>query len=193
MKIFTQLMLFTALAVGARGAEAGEKAGVTLPDTITVAGKPLVLNGMGLREATFLGIDVYVAGLYLEHPTSNAGQIIGSDEVKLLVLRFVRDVDHGDIVKAWTEGFAKNATVPVPRIRPMIDQLNAWMPSFKKGDTLTFSYVPGRGVEVAVNTARKGTIQDADFAHSLFAIWLGAKPPNSALKRGLLGNHRPGV
>jgi hypothetical protein len=37
---------------------------------ITVAGKTLTLNGMGLREATILNIDVYVAGLYVEHPST---------------------------------------------------------------------------------------------------------------------------
>jgi hypothetical protein len=105
------------------------------------------------------------------------------------VLRFVRDVDRDDIVKAWSDGFKNNATVPVARLKPLIDRLNSWMPEFDDGDTLTFSYVPGQGVEVTVNGVRKGSIQGTDFARSLFSIWLGAKPPTKALKNGLLGNH----
>lgn len=171
---------------------AGKKAGVTMPDQITIAGKNLTLNGMGLREATWLKIDVYVAGLYLEQVSSNPATILGANEVKVLTLKFVRDVDHGDIVDAWNSGFKNNATVPLAQIKPAIDQLNKWMPSFEDGDTLTFVYVPGAGVTVAVNGVRKGTIQGEDFAHSLFSIWLGPKPPSGDLKRGILGKH-PGV
>jgi hypothetical protein len=167
---------------------AGTKAGVTMPDGVTVGNQQLVLNGMGLREAT-LGIDVYVAGLYVVHPTSNAAQLIDTREPKQLVLKFVHDVEHDKIVKAWHEGFAKNATVPMSKLRPYMAQLDAWMPSFSDGDTLTFTYVPETGVTVAVNGERHGEIRDADFARSLFAIWLGPRPPSGELKRGLLGSH----
>ena len=183
------LAIAAAVMTGAGQAEAGKKAGVTMPDTITVAGRSLILNGMGLREATFLKIDVYVAGLYLEHASSSPAAIIAADEVKQLVLRFVRDVDRADIVEAWNAGFAGNATVPVATLRPLIDRLNGWMPKFSDGDTLTFRYVPGDGVTVEINGARKGVINDANFARSLFAIWLGPKPPTADLKRGLLGSH----
>jgi len=40
---------------------------------------------------------------------------------------------------------------------------------------------------VDVNGAVKGTIAGDDFARALFAIWLGARPPNAELKTGLLG------
>lgn len=160
-----------------------------MPDRLPVAGKELVLNGMGLREATFLNVDVYVAGLYVEHPSSNPARLLAPDETKLLVLRFVRDVDRGDITDAWNTGFKKNATVPVAQLRPLIERLNSWMPAFKDGDTLAFTYVPGEGVAVDVNGTRKGVIKGDDFARSLFSIWLGPNPPNKGLKKGLLGNH----
>lgn len=169
---------------------AGTKAGVTMPDRVTVGGQSLVLNGMGLREAT-LGIDVYVAGLYVQHPTSDPASLIDARQPKQLVLKFVHDVGHDKIVKAWHEGFAKSATVPMSRLRPYIAQLDAWTPSFSDGDTLTFTYVPGTGVTVAVNGATKGTIADPDFAQSLFAIWLGPRPPSGELQRGLLRGSPP--
>ena len=165
---------------------AAKLAGVTMPDTMSVAGKSLVLNGVGLREATVLKVDVYVAGLYLEHKSFDPAEVVASNEVKLLVLRFVRDVDRGDIVKAWNEGFKNNATVPLARIQPGIDQLNAWMPKLRDGDTLAFAFIPDKGVEVSVNNAPKGTIPGGDFARSLLAIWLGPKPPTGDLKRGLM-------
>ncbi len=161
-----------------------------MPDTITVGNTRLALNGMGVREATLFKVDVYVAGLYVEHVSSNPATLIRTDETKRIVMYFVRDVGHDDIVKAWNTGFRDNATVPVGQLQPYIARLNAWMPSFKKGDTLVFTYVPGRGVTVEINGVVKGTIENPDFARSLFSIWLGRKPPTGDLKKGLLGSHR---
>ena len=183
------MLLALAVCVGASAAFAGKKAGVTMPDTITLAGKSLYLNGMGLREATWLDIDVYVAGLYVEHPTSNAQVLVYSNETKQLVLKFVRDVGRKDIVKAWNEGFTNNSTVPVAKLQAAISQLDTWMPSFSDGDTLYFTYIPGKGVYVSINGTQKGMIPGEDFARSLFSIWLGPKPPTKDLKRGLLGSH----
>ncbi|MBL9014723.1 MAG: chalcone isomerase family protein [Myxococcales bacterium] len=160
-----------------------------MPDTMVLAGKRLTLNGMGLREATVFNVNVYVAGLYLETVSSNANAIVQSNQVKILTLRFVRDVDRGDITKAWRDGFKNNATVKLATIQPLIDRLNAWMPDFSDGDVLTFSYVPDTGVTVVINGQVKGTINHEEFARSLFSIWLGQKPPTKALRSGLLGKH----
>jgi hypothetical protein len=161
-----------------------------MPDSVNVAGKQLVLNGMGLREATFLNVHVYVAGLYVERRSSDAEQLIASNQSKQIVLRFVRSVDRGDIVKAWREGFSANARVPMAALQARIDQLDSYMPEkLADGDTLTFTYLPGRGTEVAVNGATKGLIPGDDFGRSLVAIWLGPKPPGKGLKQGLLGGH----
>jgi hypothetical protein len=182
-------VVFAIICVGARPAAAGEKAGVKLPDAMEIAGKHLTLNGMGLREATWLKIDVYVAGLYLETVSSDAPAIVRSNQVKRLVLRFVRDVDRSDILEAWHDGFKANATVKLAAIQPLIDQLDRWMVDFSDGDTLAFTDVPGEGIHVEINGARKGVLKGDDFARSLFSIWLGPKPPTTALKTGLLGKH----
>jgi hypothetical protein len=170
---------------------AGEKAGVQMPDRMEASGKSLQLNGMGLREATIAKIDVYVAGLYLERPSSNPAEIVGSPQVKVLTLKFVRDVDREDILKAWHDGFRGNATAaaPLPKIQDRMNQLDSWMRDFSKGDTLTFTFVPGQGVHVDINGARAGTIAGDDFSASLLSIWLGPNPPTGDLKRGLLGRH----
>lgn len=181
---------FLILAFATLGtAEAGKLAGVEMADTADVAGKHLVLNGMGLREVTWLGVDVYVAGLYVEHASSNPAKLIADDETKMIVLRFKRHVDRDDISNAWREGFSANATVPLAQIQPNVDQLVNWMPAFNKGDTLAFVCIPGKGVTVEVNGKRKGVLQGTEFERSLFAVWLGAKPPTDEIKRGLLGRH----
>lgn len=182
------LLLIALLCAFVAPVAAGEKAGVRMPDTIEVAGKRLVLNGMGLREATMFNVNVYVAGLYLERVSSDAPGIVASNQVKHLVLKFVRDVDRKDIVKAWREGFAKNSVMRTQTTQALA-QLERWMTDFEDGDTLVFSYVPNEGVTVLVNGAKKGTIAGEEFSRALFSIWLGKHPPNKGLKKGILGNH----
>jgi hypothetical protein len=180
-------MVLTTLLAVVPLASAGERAGVKMNDTVNVGGKTLTLNGMGLREATMLKVDVYVAGLYLEHVSSNPQQILASNEPKVIVLKFKRDVGRDDIVKAWREGFEKNAPVS----KQLVDQLAQWMPSFHKGDVLMFTLMPGKGVAVDINGRRKGVLGDDNFSRSLLAIWLGPNPPTSSLKTGMLGKHAP--
>ena len=64
-------------------AMAATLAGVTLPDTYTVDGKSLVLNGIGVRTLTIINVRAYVAGLYLPQPSHDARQIFASPGPKV--------------------------------------------------------------------------------------------------------------
>jgi hypothetical protein len=181
------VLLALVLLLFAASAAARKLAGVQMPDRLDVAGKSLVLNGMGIREATILNVNVYVAGLYLETRSKNPTQILDSAQVKRLVLHFVREVDKDQVVDAWTEGFEKNAGKSAAALKPRIRRLNGWMRAFRPGDTLVFTCVPGAGVTVDISGATKGTIEGDDFTRGLLSIWLGPEPPNESLKEGLLG------
>src|SRR3954447_26070193 len=71
---------------------AADKAGVHLADTLHVRDQDLVLNGLGLREATVFKVDVYVAGLYVTQKTSDPAAILQPDKAKAMHLVFVHDV-----------------------------------------------------------------------------------------------------
>lgn len=178
------LGLIVALLGLASGAEARTKGGVTMPDTVEHAGKKLVLNGLGIREATVFNVHVYVAGLYLEHTSQDGGKILGSPEAKRLVMHFVRDVSREDLVEAYEDGFEKSAG---EKLKPSIAAFLKLMTDVKNGEELAMTYVPERGTIVELRGKELGSIPGADFARALFAIWLGASPPNSSLKEGLLG------
>jgi hypothetical protein len=168
-------------------AHGAERAGVRLPDQMNVRGQNLVLNGLGVREASLFNVDVYVAGLYVSRRSSDPSQILRPDEPKVVELVFVHDVRRDQMTKAWQEGFQKNAGARIAELQPRIDRLNGWMSDTKKGDALSFTYIPGQGVEVRAGGTIKGTIPGDDFAQALFAIWLGPHPPNEGLKAGMLG------
>jgi hypothetical protein len=160
---------------------------VKVPDSVEAGGAALVLNGLGIRKATFLNVKVYVAGLYLPQKSGDAEKIIGAKQPWQLVLRFVRDVDASDIRDAWEEGFEKNAGDKLATLQPRIKTLNARMVDFKEGQYLSFTDDPAKGVVVDVNGASGAAIEGADFANALLSIWLGREPPNEDLKSGLLG------
>ena len=160
---------------------------VKVPDSVEAGGAALVLNGLGIRKATFLNVKVYVASLYLPQKSGDAGKIIGASQPWQLVLRFVRDVDASDIRDAWEEGFEKNAGDKLATLQPSIKTLNARMVDFKEGQYLSFTDDPAKGIAVDVNGASAAAIEGADFAAALLSIWLGPKPPDGDLKSGLLG------
>jgi hypothetical protein len=192
MKRTPVLVLFGVIAMSGVGvAHSKECAGVNLPDQSQVEGSTLVLNGLGLRQATILKVNVYVAALYTAKATSDPDAILGSNTPKRLVLHFVRDVGAADLNKAWDEGFAANAKAQLPALKPRVETLKSSMADMKTGEEVTFTHKPGGGIQVDVGGAAKGTIEGDDFARAFLSIWLGTKPPNTNLKAGLLGGPCP--
>ena len=182
------VVLVSAMIALSVGTVSGKEChGVTFPEQIQVQTSLLTLNGLGLRQATLLKVNVYVAALYVAQKSTDANAILAANTPKQLVLHFVRDVDSADIKKAWEEGFADNAKAQLPALKERIAQLQAWMVDMKSGQQLTFTHKPGAGIEVDVNGTVQGTVAGDDFATAFLAIWLGPKPPNPGLKEGLLG------
>ena len=168
-------------------AQAKECKGITFPEHLPVGGSDLTLNGLGMRKATFLKVNVYVGALYVAHPSHDPQPLIDPASPAELILHFVRSVGVGDLRDAWKEGFEKVAKDQLPALEARIATLNSWMSSMETGQRLTFTRLPGAGIQVDVNGVVKGTIAGDDFARALMTIWLGPNPPNSELKSGLLG------
>jgi hypothetical protein len=179
----TSLLLI--LATGA--AHAKECKGVSFPEHVQLDGIDLTLNGLGIRKATFLKVNVYVAALYVSQVSRDAKVLIESNGPDELILHFVHSVSADDLRKGWGEGFVQNSKDQLPVLKERIAMFYRWMSDVKTGQRLSFRHRPGVGIEVDVNGAVKGTIAGEDFARAIISIWLGAVPPNPELKSGLLG------
>lgn len=167
-------------------ADAGSLGGVTMPETMTVAGEKLQLNGMGLRKK--LWIKVYVGGLYLQQPSSSPQVVATSDQVKRMRMRFLTDrATREKLSDAWYEGFAANCGADARRLSSEIDRFVGWFGDMSDGDVVDITYVPGTGTTVAVNGAEEGTIPGEAFADALFMVWVGPEPPSGDFKEGILG------
>ena len=107
------LLLMGAIALLATGvAEAKECKGVNFADPLQFDGSNLILNGLGVRKATALKVQVYVAALYVAKPSNDANAILDSNGPTELILHFVRNVGADDLREAWTEGFGKECQGP---------------------------------------------------------------------------------
>ncbi|MDP2310511.1 MAG: chalcone isomerase family protein [Pseudomonadota bacterium] len=160
-------------------------AGVTLPDTATVADQPLVLNGMGLREKYF--IDIYVGGLYLDGKSSDAVAALQKDAPKRMVMQFVYGrVTREQMLKSFLEDFGKQPGVKAHQAN--VDKMMAAVPDeLLRGDQIVFEYAPGVGTTLVIKGKPAVTVPGVDFMRMAFGIWLGPTPPTAALKAGLLG------
>jgi hypothetical protein len=157
---------------------------VRMPDTVTISGKQVKLNGMGLRKKFVF--DVYVAGLYVESPSRDAAQILASDQVKRITLYMLRDLSRDKIIDALREGFEKNGKDQMPVWKDRLDQLTGMIRDAKKGSTIVITYLPGTGTLFSTGTDRS-VIPGKDFADALFSVWLGHNSADDGLKKGLLG------
>lgn len=165
-------------------ASAGSLAGVTLPDTATVGGETLTLNGMGLREK--LGfLDIYVAGLYFPAKTTDANKIITSDVPKQITMHFVYNVTRDQMVEVFRESLSKNPKAA--SFKTQMGQLEAGLTDMNKGDQIKIEYVPGVGTNLYLRGSKKATLAGKDFMEAMFSIYIGSNPPTQALKSGLLG------
>jgi hypothetical protein len=164
---------------------AANLAGVNLPDTVQVGGKALVLNGLGLR--TKFMVKVYVAGLYLEQKSSDPNAIIKADAPKRIVMQFVRGVSKKQLADGFDESFGNNTPDAKKSMKADIDRFIDALEPVKEGDQIVFTYLPGTGTTMAINGKDKLTIAGPAFGTVLFSVWLGPKPPNADMKKGLLG------
>lgn len=167
-----------------------EVEGVKLDATNQVAGTTLQLNGAGLRTKVFF--KVYVLGLYVPQKASSAAGLLAQKGARRVSITMLRSVDAESFAAALNEGLRDNHTeAQVAAMKPQIEALNANLKAVgeaKKGDVIHFEFVPTAGTQVTVNGQLRGSvIAGEDFFTTVLRIWLGDKPVENSLKKGLLG------
>ncbi len=164
---------------------ARDVAGVQVPDSVTVGGKALLLNGAGLRSKLF--IKVYVGALYLEQRSSDPAAIVAADAAWQVAMTFKRDVDKASVLGAFKDGFENNSKADAPKLVPALARIDAVMKDLKTGDVLVIAYAPGAGSTITAPGGGTVTIEGKPFADALLRNWLGEKPADGDLKSGMLG------
>ena len=164
-----------------------EIAGVQVPPQAEVAGKTLTLNGAGLRSRFF--VKVYVGALYLGNRTVDAVKATEMRGPKRIAMHVVYDeIDEDKVRGAFEEGFVNNtAEADRSALRSAMDGFIALFPALKQGDVALIDLIPGDGIHVTINGARRGAVEGDDLQAAVMRIWLGDEPADSDLKAGMLG------
>ena len=103
--LFVVVSALTAFGIGV--AHGKDCQGVTFPEQAQVNGSTLTLNGLGLRQATFLKVNVYVAALYVANVSSDAQALLGSNTPKELLLHFLHNVSDDELKAACRERLSR--------------------------------------------------------------------------------------
>ena len=167
-----------------------EVEGQKFEPTVQVGGQTLNLNGVGLRKRAIF--KVYVAGLYVPQKSSNATTLIAEKGARRVSLRMLRDVDADSFIDSFNDGLKNNLNeTQFAALKSQIESLTATLKSIgeaKKGDVINFDYTADGGTRIGVNGQPRGdAISGADFFSAVLRIWLGEKPADETLKRGMLG------
>jgi hypothetical protein len=179
------------LAAGAvQAQQAMEVEGQKFEPTASLGGQTLPLNGVGLRKRAIF--KVYVAGLYAGQKSTSASAIVNEKGPRRVALRMLRDVEAQSFIDSFNEGLKNNTPeAQLNAMKPQVDALVATLKSIgeaKKGDSINFDYTPDGGTRITLNGQPKGNpIPGAEFFSAVLRIWLGEKPADETLKKGMLG------
>ena len=190
--VLKRLLAVTTLAFAAMGASAqpAELEGVKLDPTAQVGGAALTLNGAGIRTRAIF--KVYVAGLYVPAKSNSAAALLGQKGPRRVTITMLRNVDADTFAGALIEGLQKNhSDAQLASFKAQIDTLSANLKAAgeaKKGDVIHLDFTPDTGTRVVVNGKPQGNaIAGEEFYSAVLRIWLGDKPADADLKKGLLG------
>jgi hypothetical protein len=184
MRAVVVAVLLTALPAGAR-----EVAGLEVPETATVAGRQLRLNGAGVRSKFF--VRVYVGALYLESSSNDPSRILSADAPWKISLHFMRDVDHEQVLDSFREAFEANSpSDEIPGLFSGLlkfhDEVMSTL-TVRSGQQIVIAYVPGQGSTLTVPGGATSRVEGKRFADALLRTWIGDHPSDDALKDALLG------
>ena len=186
MKKFACILAGVVLSANVAAAELAE---VKMPDTVQLDGQQLVFNGAGLRTKFFFKI--YVAALYLTQKQTDGAAVMADEHVHRLALHIKHELGSEKLYNAFNDAIVSNQSPAelaaldsqLKQMRRIFDTVH----EVKLGDVIDLDYLPASGTQISVNGKAYGTIAGAAFNRAMLQIWLGDKPVQSDLKKGLLG------
>jgi hypothetical protein len=184
------LVLGAAVLAGSALAESVTLAGVTYTDAVELHGRPLLLNGAGIRYK--VALQVYTAGLYLENKAHATPAVTALQGPKRLSMTMLREIDSRELGRLFAHGIEENMDkTAFSKIIPSMVRMSQIFSDHKNlqaGDMLVIDWLPGIGTVIAVKGKAQGEpFTEPAFFQALLGIWLGEHPADSKLKEALLG------
>ncbi len=158
---------------------------IELPETASVAGEKLFLNGYGLRKKYFF--KVYLGSLYTAEKVNKTTQVINQQGGKLIRMDFIYSkVELHKIVGGFADGFKNNSPQLVGKdeAKKFLGLFNA---DFVEGDRVDLAIAADGTVSVTHNGQSLGSVTSPDLARGVLLIFLGQDPADEDMKEGMLG------
>lgn len=193
-KILQGAVAAAILAASSLPAFAADVAGIKFPETVTVAGQELKLNGAGVRSK--LVFKVYALGFYLQDKKSTVAEVLAASGPRRIRIMPLRELTSDDFGMAFMKGLNENVgpeerTKLLPQTKAF-GEMFAQFPGLKKGDELIVDWVPGVGSQATLNGKKVGEVlPDLAFFNAIMRIWIGDKPADPTLKPKLLAAPEP--
>jgi hypothetical protein len=178
--LFLIMMVLSAVSANALTVDS-----INFADKVNVAGKDLVINGVGIRKATFLKIKIYYGALYLSQKSTNSGTFLGTPDPKQIVMHFVRDVDAKDLKKTYHEAFEGANKDTFKSMLPTLETFIANIGDIKKGERMIITFLPD-GATLTFAEKSFAQVGDAQFSKALLNMYF-INPLDENLMKGLLG------
>lgn len=193
---FASLLVLMLLALPlVAGAIVEEETGKAYPDEVTVTvgenQATLKATGVGLREKTFLKVNVYTIVSYM----STKGELTGEDKglallegkfCKQLQMDLLRGFSKEKLINSFKEVIEKNYADTSAFDADMATFFGYFTGDAEENDVLLFNYNPMTGLETTLNGEVKGTIENFEFVKALWTVWFGEECASDGLKEELL-------
>ena len=185
-RLFPLLALAIAIALTepAEAAKAGK--GRKLPARLRAGQTELVLNGMALKEVSIFAVDVYVVGLYLQHPSRDWKEIVDSRDPKLVRFRFTRDVGRDALIDSWTEDLREGCRGRCEPLIRKVRKMRASLPDVRSGNEMDYVFTQ-EGLTLLLNGRSVGRFTEPADSRAVLATLIGEHSPSPELRQALLG------
>jgi hypothetical protein len=140
----------------------------------------------GKGDFRWLGLKIYAAELWVADSGYRAAMPTAARFA--LDLRYARAL-HGVKIAQRSHDEIKKLRLGTPeQHRSWLSQMIRLFPDVKEGTHITGVYLPELGVRFYQDGKLLGEVQDTEFGHAFFAIWLDANTSAPALREALLQN-----
>jgi hypothetical protein len=182
MLLSTRLSLLNIAIAAVVTVAAADPGASGLPQAVVEQLPDVRIRGGG--ELAFMGLSIYDARLYR---SAGARGDCAPDEAFALQLIYKRRLYGDRIAERSIEEMTKLGYGTKEQRASWGAQLKRMLPDVSDGDSLTGVNVPLAGVRFYQNGKPLGSIDDREFAHAFFAIWLDPRTSEPALRKRLLG------
>lgn len=192
MKFLRHCIVIAGAALLASGSAVAQTtvADVKYEEAASVQGKPLLLNGAGIRyKAVF---KVYTAGLYLEKKAPTPQDVLALKGPKRMRIVMLREIDSAELGKLFSRGMEDNMDrAAFSKLVPGVVRMSQIFSEHKRllpGEEFMLDWIPGTGTVLTVKGQVQGEpFKEPEFFNALMGIWLGPQPADWKLKDALLG------